>query len=203
MKSSWPCCTQPGNTMPAAAESVTCVGIVLAGGRSSRMGQDKAQLSWRGRPLLEHQVDTLHAAGIVTVYVSGEQPGYQGIPDDTPHAGPLGGVASIVAQLADTRLIVVPVDMPHLGAALLKRLCDVPTHGGCLRFANHVLPMCLELDTDMREVLKALMSAADERTRSLHAFQIRIGITELPLSDAERPQLIDCNTPAQWREATA
>ncbi len=189
--------------MSTAIEPSRCTGIVLAGGRSSRMGRDKALLAWRGRPLLEHQIDTLRAAGIHTVHVSGDRPDYQGIADTTPHAGPLGGLAGIAARLPDTQLIVIPVDMPHLDATLLKRLCDARAETGCVRFAERVLPMRLRLDTTTRGALAALMAADHDRARSVRALQIRVGITELAVTGAEGVQFTDCNTPTQWQEATA
>ena len=41
---------------------MTTTGIVLCGGRSSRMGRDKPWLPWRGQPVLAHVVERLGAA---------------------------------------------------------------------------------------------------------------------------------------------
>ena len=46
-------------------------GIVLAGGRSSRMGTSKALLRYKDRPLIEHMQNLLHQAGLDDVYISG------------------------------------------------------------------------------------------------------------------------------------
>jgi len=69
-------------------------GIVLAGGLSSRMGQDKALLRWQGRSLLAHMCALLQAAGAQTLRVSGSYPalpGVESVPDLVPRCGPLGG----------------------------------------------------------------------------------------------------------------
>ena len=50
-------------------------GIVLAGGKSSRMGQNKALLSYRGQPLIEHMQRLIGQAGLQDVYISGDVPG--------------------------------------------------------------------------------------------------------------------------------
>jgi molybdopterin-guanine dinucleotide biosynthesis protein A len=179
------------------------IGVVLAGGLSSRMGRDKALLPWHGRPLIEHQIATLLAAGVQAVKVSGDRPDYQGVTDPVPQAGPLGGIAGIVATCADGDLLIVPVDMPRLQPALLARLGDTPSNAGCVRFADHVLPMRLQLDARCREILHALLASHDKRARSLRALQERVGVQELPLPAEEAAQLVDCNTEETWREVNA
>ncbi|WP_225737236.1 molybdenum cofactor guanylyltransferase [Dyella acidiphila] len=187
--------------MGTSTEAVPRIGVVLAGGRSSRMGRDKALLSWQGRPLLEHQLDTLHATGVDTVRVSGDRPAYGGIADPVAGVGPLGGLAGIAAACGDAELLIVPVDMPRLQPALLQRLLHAATAAGSTHFEGHVLPMRLRLDEHCRSALAALMDGSDERARSLRALQQRVGASSLPLNAAEEAQLIDCNTEQTWREA--
>jgi len=186
--------------MGTAIEPMPRIGVVLAGGLSSRMGRDKAMLPWHGRPLIEHQIATLHAAGVVTVHVSGERPDYHGIADSIVHAGPLGGIAGIAAACADAELLIVPVDMPRLQPALLQRLLTTATPAGSTHFAGHVLPMRLRLDAHCRAALIELMAADNERDRSLRALQERVSVSALALQASEETQLVDCNTEQTWRE---
>jgi molybdenum cofactor guanylyltransferase len=186
--------------MGMATEPLRSIGVILAGGRSSRMGRDKAMLSWRGQPLIEHQIDLLKAAGVDSVRVSGDRPEYQGIVDAVSHAGPVGGIASIAAVVDDAELIIIPVDMPRIQPPLLQRLQAAPSQKRCVHFAGHVLPMRLRLDATSRAALDALMAASDDSARSLRALQERVGTSEIPLHDDEAAQLIDCNTEETWRE---
>lgn len=179
------------------------LGVVLAGGLSSRMGRDKALLPWQGRPLIEHQIAVLRAAAVRDVMVSGDRPGYRGVADPVPQAGPVGGIAGVAAACADAELLIVPVDMPRLQPALLQRLANAKTHAGCVRFAGHVLPMRLRLDHSCRRALAELLLSGEKRSRSLHALQDRVGVIELALRADEAGQLIDCNTEDTWREVTA
>lgn len=190
-------------SMATITEPMPCMGVVLAGGLSSRMGRDKALLQWKGRPLIEHLIATLQAAGISEVKVSGERPDYRGVADPLPHIGPIGGIAGIAASCGDSELLIVPVDMPRLQPALLRRLCDAKPGAGSVRFTGHVLPMRLRLDARCRDALNAIMASGDERSRSVRALQERVGVYEITLSGDEAPQLIDCNTEETWREISA
>jgi molybdopterin-guanine dinucleotide biosynthesis protein A len=187
--------------MGTRTESLPCIGVVLAGGRSSRMGRDKALLSWRGRPLIEHQLDVLRAAGADEVRVSGMRPDYAGIADPIAQAGPLGGLAGIAeATAGDADLLVIPVDMPLLQAGLLRRLRGERPQARSLSFVAQVLPLRLRLDHGSRMALAELISREDSRQRSIRALQAAIGHEELALDAAEAAQLADCNTASQWNE---
>lgn len=176
------------------------LGVVLAGGRSMRMGRDKALLDWRGKTLLQHQLDSLREAGVDDTRVSGLRPQHDGIPDLEPDRGPLAGLASIAAAIdGDAELLVVPVDMPLLTASLLRRLLVADTEAaGCLRFVGHVLPLRLRLDTRSRALLHRRMQMSEPRARSLRALQKALDLIELPLSTEQAAQLADINTPAAW-----
>ena len=67
------------------------IGMVLAGGLSSRMGSDKALSPYHGQTLLQHQAALLAIAGLKVV-VSGDYEGFDCIPDRVVRCGPLGGI---------------------------------------------------------------------------------------------------------------
>ncbi|HET7663009.1 MAG TPA: molybdenum cofactor guanylyltransferase [Rhodanobacteraceae bacterium] len=190
--------------MATLADVPRSIGIVLAGGQSSRMGRDKAMLSWNGRPLIEHQLAALRAAGVDEARVSGHHPDYDGIADALSHMGPLSGLAGVAAELEDdVELLVIPVDMPLLTPSLLQRLRTMNREAACLRYAGHVLPMRLRLDARCRARLDGLLHESDPRRRSLRALQHAVGVEEIALPPDEATQLTDCNTEAIWREVSA
>jgi molybdenum cofactor guanylyltransferase len=190
----------PGTSTGMATEPMPRIGVVLAGGQSSRMGRDKALLPWQGRPLIEHQIAVLKAAGVDAVRVSGQRPDYEGIADPVAQAGPLGGIAGVAAACDDAELLIIPVDMPRLRPDLLQRLLATATPSGCTHFAGHVLPMQLRLDQTCRAALAELMVAENDRARSLRALQERVGVSTLVLDADEEALLVDCNTEQAWRE---
>jgi molybdenum cofactor guanylyltransferase len=103
----------------------SAAGFVLAGGRSSRMGTDKALTLIAGIPLIQIALETLAAAG-VSAQIAGSRSDLskfaEEIPDTFPETGPLGGIhAALSAALADWNLFL-PVDLPLIPASLLACL---------------------------------------------------------------------------------
>ena len=93
-------------------------GYVLVGGKSSRFGQDKALLEWRGRPLAAHVARTVQsAAGSVTLVGSVEKYhhlGYRVIPDAVTGFGPLAGLLAALDDSTSAWNLVTACDMPCL-----------------------------------------------------------------------------------------
>lgn len=99
-------------------------GYVLAGGKSSRMGRDKALLELAGKPLVHHAVTKLRRV-CRDVRVLSDNPELAVfapiVPDLHPDCGPLGGMeAALVHSVFDWNLFL-PVDMPFLPSAFIAR----------------------------------------------------------------------------------
>lgn len=131
---------------PLAAEGAgrmdKAAGIVLAGGRSARMGTSKALLRYNDRPLIEHMQDLLRQAGLGAVYISGDVPGYDGIHDAVRHDGPARAMAELLARFEGRheRIVFVPVDMPLLRPEALRGLLE---QEGSVYYGDYPLPACL------------------------------------------------------------
>ncbi len=100
-------------------------GFVLAGGRSSRMGADKALLMLAGKPLIQLAFDCFSSAGIPARIAGSRSPlGAFGeeIPDTFSNVGPLGGVHAAIAASAAEWFVFLPVDMPFMPGSLLDCL---------------------------------------------------------------------------------
>jgi molybdopterin-guanine dinucleotide biosynthesis protein A len=105
---------------------VDAAGFVLAGGQSSRMGQDKALIKFAGRPLVEHAVETLKQAGL-SVAIAGARPEARAslevfarvIVDAEPRLGPLGGICAALTSTDARYGVFLPVDLPLLPASLI------------------------------------------------------------------------------------
>jgi molybdopterin-guanine dinucleotide biosynthesis protein A len=100
-------------------------GFVLAGGRSSRMGSEKALIEFRGEPLVAHALRILRGAGL-TALIAGARSALERlapvVPDLDPGQGPLGGICAAMASSSARWSVCVTVDMPLLPASLVAFL---------------------------------------------------------------------------------
>lgn len=110
-------------------EPSSYVGVVLAGGRSRRMGTDKASLVLAGETLLEHAVGVLHE--VFTDVVVLARPGAEltlpagatRLDDPSPDRGPAAAIYHAVKALKRP-VVVIAVDMPDVDATIVRWLVD-------------------------------------------------------------------------------
>ena len=108
-----------------------CSAVLLAGGKSSRMGCDKALLEIDGAPLWRRQLATLRALAPEQLLVSGPSRGEgETVADEIAGAGPLGGVAAALHRCSAPLLVVLAVDLPEMTAAFLHGLLMLCRDGG-------------------------------------------------------------------------
>ncbi len=156
-------------------------GVILAGGKSSRMGHDKALIEVEGLPMLERTVELLrpHAREILVI---GDPAKYAPqhatvIPDDSPGKGPLGGLVTALYRARYVRLLVLACDLPAVNDRLLVRLkveldrgydAVVPRHDGLIeplaaayhRHAIEPLEACVKNDVlKMSDALACVRTA--------------------------------------------
>jgi molybdopterin molybdotransferase len=102
---------------------------ILAGGRSSRLGRDKARVALGGTALIA-RVAALAAPFASSVTAVADRKGKHAslgirtIPDLLAQRGPLGGLLTALADLGDGWLLLLPCDLVELRAAWVERLCD-------------------------------------------------------------------------------
>ncbi|TAM47085.1 MAG: molybdenum cofactor guanylyltransferase [Gammaproteobacteria bacterium] len=102
------------------------IGLILAGGRSRRMGTDKALVTLAGRSLAAHVIERL-APQVDEVVISSNAPrvdfGVSVLPDVLGgYCGPLAGVHAALARFPDAAVVSVAVDLPLLPRDLVARL---------------------------------------------------------------------------------
>jgi molybdenum cofactor guanylyltransferase len=180
-------------------------GFVLTGGRSSRMGTEKALLPFRGGLLGAHIASVVESAcGQVTVVgdpVLYAALGRPVIADLHPGIGPLGGIEAALAASPTPWILVAACDMPGLTAEFLQELMreterqpeadailPIPAGGP----AN---PLCALYHQRILPRLREAIATGDYKvTRALNGTELRL----IAVDDGQA--LHNANTPAEWQE---
>jgi molybdopterin-guanine dinucleotide biosynthesis protein A len=98
-------------------------GYILAGGKSSRMGADKALLQLAGKPLIQHAVTKVRRT-CAEVHILGNNPALAAfaplVPDVHPNCGPIGGMEAALMHSSHDWNLFLAVDMPFLPTAYIS-----------------------------------------------------------------------------------
>lgn len=193
------------NRHTAVTESI---GVILAGGLSSRMGKDKAALCIDGESLLLRARRTLLAAGCDRVWLSGRPRvdwSDTSIPDRLPAAGPVGGIMSVLQGavadgMAAKNMLFIPVDAPLLSPELLASLLQAAQgNGDGARTPASPLPVVLKTTEAVLQRCEQVFADLESgRSCSVKRFIEPLHLIEIDHTDAIASQLINVNTPAQW-----
>jgi molybdenum cofactor guanylyltransferase len=192
--------------------TVEATAIVLAGGRSRRIGRPKAFLEIGGRPLIDRVLDALSGAFSEVLIVAPDftpftHLGARLVADTHPGLGALGGVYTGLAAAGHPRAIVVGCDMPFLSPALLAHL--VARAGGRTaavpRAADGRHPLHAAYTKDALPVLERAI--AERSLKLLDAVArldaLEIGEAEMRRFDPELLSLFNVNRPEDLDRARA
>lgn len=172
---------------------MSALGALLAGGRSRRMGTDKALLPVGQGTLLDYMAARLRALPLDEVIICRDAPGC--LADVVPDLGPLGALHSLSLRYPGRTLLLVPVDMPLLGTATLEALLQ-GVDGAPRHYADHPLPLRLPL-TPTTIAAIAARTTTDARDRSLAGLLRELGATALP-PPADLGEFANLNHPDDW-----
>lgn len=149
--------------------------VILAGGKSTRMGRDKAWLEFDGRTLLARQIQLARGAGASGVFVSGRAGkdysgfGCPALVDRLIDIGPLAGVERALSACSAPLLLALAVDMPRMTPAPLQKLLSLcaQDRGAVPRVNNEIEPLAAFYP---RAALALLTGRLDRRLYSARQF---------------------------------
>ena len=173
-------------------------GAVFAGGKSVRMGVDKASLVVGGVPLARRAVSALAATGLDPVVVIGGATGHgvELVPDLEPGSGPLGALVTALRYLG-TDVVILPCDLPRVSPADVAALLDAasavlaedPGIDVCV-VTRHGRP-AFPCGWWSRTALGPAQAAFDDGVRSIHGALLQLGVSRIELGrgfdDADSP----------------
>ena len=180
---------------------------ILIGGRGTRLGGTQKALlrppgAAPGDTLVDRLVRLGRAAGLDVVLVGkadlgGAALGVPQLPDAERDAGPLGGLQSLLAHAGSRRAIAVACDMPYLELDLVRRLLHEAPQAALLAPRDERTgkwqPLFARYDAAL--LWSQLREAWLAGERSFQQFFRRVDACVLDLSEPERAQLRDWDTP--------
>lgn len=134
-------------------------GFVLAGGKSTRMGQDKATLTLNGLTLLQHALAALReVCGEVAILGKQELYGTLGpvYEDIFPGCGPLGGIHAALSNSKTEFNLIIAVDTPFLAPEFLSYLAEKAINSRSVvttpEIDGYTQPLCTIYSLDFRSI---------------------------------------------------
>ncbi len=213
------------------SQTIDCLGVVLAGGLSSRMGQDKSGLTRRqntintatqvaNKPassMLDFSKQLLIDAGIKDIVVSGD---HHQIPDLVPQAGPVGGIYSVLSHypehLQPKAFLILPVDLPLMTAGALAELRlkgELSHKATFFQDSNkqvHHIPLYLPNNAFLKLFLAqafqggSLLSGVKGKDNKKNGPSVRGLLQQIPhqaVTNLNSNTLFNTNTPQEWQQA--
>ena len=186
-------------------------GIILCGGKSSRMGQAKAWLPVAGMPMLCRIAQTLGEAVQPIVVVSASEQTLPPLPsdviiahDEQPDRGPMQGLATglaIIARHVDTAF-VTSCDVPRLQSKFVRRMIDLADGFTlCLpETADGMHPLAGIYSVSLLPEIHAMLARDQLRLLDLldHGLTRRVRESELRDVDPDLVSLRNINTPEEY-----
>ena len=185
-------------------------GVILAGGVSRRMGQEKACLPWGDATLLEHIIDTLRPAVDEIIVAVKDARAFRHlkalvVEDCVPDAHALGGLYTGLRAASSGWCFVCACDMPFVTPRLVRALAEQA------RGYDAVIPKTTQGLQPLHAVyatsaLGAVEEQLHARRWDLHALVARMHtkIIELEVLDVYDPDRLSCfnlNTPGDYQRA--
>jgi molybdenum cofactor guanylyltransferase len=198
--------------------------LILSGGKSSRMGSDKSELTLKGETLLTRTLQTVQALQPTQLLISSNNSAQQNnarhnnaqcLADNFKDLGPLAGIEAAIKFIQEHTIIdendllmIVPVDMPLLQTSTLKLLINHaiqqklqrPTNSAWC-FDGYPMPLLLTLSSNLYEQVFAQLHAhtqGEQSNLSVQGLLKRLDLYKVSLEPVNREQFINCNTPEDW-----
>lgn len=192
------------NALPLVSD---VTGVILAGGRSRRMGRDKATLELGGQTLFERTLEMLQTI-FPRVLIAGDRPDLTTpevpcVPDFYPGSA-LGGLHGALSAAVTLWVFVVPCDLAHPDPALVRHLLELRNDCDLVvpRTPEGLEPVFALYHKNCLAPMQAMLERGDYRIYDFYP-QVRVHYLDLPQFPADwRRGLFNLNTPEDLRHLT-
>jgi molybdenum cofactor guanylyltransferase len=182
--------------------------LIVAGGRSRRMGVDKALVSWQGIPLLGRVFAVAQACCTQVSVLTPWPERYQTLLPSTVNwlveppifAGPMAALVQGMEAIQTPWVLLLACDMPKLEGAVLMRWIQALTETAAIAHVpyhqNRWEPLCGFYHMDALPSLKAYVAEQGDRA-SFQKWLCAIDAVPLAVDSAIAPMFFNCNTPKE------
>ena len=185
--------------------------VILVGGKSSRMGTNKAFLELKGKTFIELQIELLREM-FDEISISANTPSeyeYLNLPifkDIYPGKGPLGGIYTSLINSSSLHTFMLACDMPFVGPELIKHLKDLTKEYDVVipKSENGLEPLHAFYSKNCIEPIKRELDENNLRIRSFFP-QVNVKIVELDSltsSDHFKNSIKNLNTMDDYKNVT-
>jgi molybdenum cofactor guanylyltransferase len=186
--------------------------VVLAGGKSRRMGKDKRTLEWGGTTFLDkvcftigELFDEIILVTAIEDYPCGHLP-VRLVTDAIPQKGSLGGIFTGIKEASYPSVFVVACDMPFLNPFVISRLCALPENDVVMpKLSTGYQPLHARYSKRCSLIMEKMIQEGNLRIQSLiQDPSLSVRIVEEPLFDDIDPHgysFLNINTPADYEFA--
>jgi molybdenum cofactor guanylyltransferase len=182
---------------------------ILAGGRSKRMGRDKALLQIGDKTMIEHVAEMVQSQAPEVMIVSNKQETYRFLglpvyPDAVHGCGPLGGIYTALLYSKHRHCLVVACDLPFLNLPLLRFLCENCRPHDVLVFESEtgVEPLCAVYSKNCLPAIEKHMKAGKYKVSDFYeTVSTRVVKLKPELAFYDGSTFLNVNTPEDLAEA--
>jgi molybdenum cofactor guanylyltransferase len=186
--------------------------VLLAGGKSRRMGQDKAAILFRNAPLWQIQLDLLRKLQLQEIFVSAQfDPPWRPadvefVPDDQPSRGPLSGIAAALSRVNGGHLLALAIDVPFMTESYLRSLCERVQRGlGVVPvIENRAEPLAAIYPRDAYDAVVGALAGSDFSLQTFVGKLVATGkLQAIQVSEEEKALFRNLNEPGDVRPLTS
>ena len=176
-------------------------GIILAGGKSSRMGEEKGLKLHSGKPFISYIIEAMETITnkilIITKNKDYEVFGYPCISDSYPNLGPVGGIYTGLKNTVTAQNMILSCDIPFITPSILQELVlQNDSDHDVITYENTPL-VSLYKST----VLPTFFESIQLNRLSLFRTMATLKVKNIPVRNDMRPFLKNINTQQQYQEA--
>ena len=185
----------------SSQQQTDITGIILAGGKSTRMGEDKSNKLYKGIPFLQHIIEAMKKVTnkiiIITNNACHTKFGYPCFSDIVPDQGPIGGIYTALYHASTEKNMILSCDVPFITYDILNNLIKQydPTYD-IIAYQNTPLVALYH-----RSTLNTFLKSIETKHLRLRDVLTTLRVKNIYIKKNMAPYIVNINTPQQYKEA--